>query len=226
MVRARAIVAGQIPVDKGQLDHSKRMVGLPPMVIVDLERDEAPVHVFRWVAWGASPAEQRRRKDLVIYLRRAIARPRNGWFRERHFAAALAEWDRGRSEARKRGGIPPTHEQIPLDTYRAVIDAARKQPRTRSPEIEMSEEGEEGCESSMPEDEDEDDDEDDDDEHEHDDDQIEEEPISTRQSSGREHVLRHLSDAVRAAIAADDMEAAEAANDAISRLCGGREVSQ
>jgi hypothetical protein len=228
MVRARAIVAGQIRACKSEVDHAKRMVGLPPMVIVALEREEATTHAFRWVAWGATPTDQRRRSDLVIHLRRSIQRPRNGWFKDRHFVAALSAWDEARREARKRGGIPPTYDQIPLETYRAAVEGAQKLHRMRSPELETTATaGEESGELSAAEGEDDDNEEDgEDDDNEEDGEGIDEEPISTRQLQGRGHVLRHLSHAVRAALAANDTEAADVANDAISRLCGGRDDSE
>lgn len=206
MVRARTIVAGEIgSVSYLQRQIALRMVRLSPTVVTDLESEEAPIHVFRWVAWASTLTDQRRRTDLVVHLRRTIERPRNGWLEERHFYAALDVWDQARGAARKRGGIMPAAQEIPLEAYRAVLDGARKRPR--SPEAEMAAtESEEGGEVPV-------------------DEKIEEEPISTRQLlKGRDHVLRVLSDTARAAIAADDKEAADAANTAISWLCGGREA--
>jgi hypothetical protein len=214
MVRARAIVAGQVHVSRCQRHHATRMVHLHPMVIVDLEREEAPIHLFRWVAKVTKVSEQRRRTDLVIHLRRSIERPRNGWMDDWHCNAAMDAWDGVREEARKRGGIMAAVHEIPIEVYRAAIDAAKTR-RTRGAEPEVSatetESAAECGEPADPEDELEEDEE-------------EEEPISARQVLllGRDHVLRLLSDAVRAALAAQDMEAADAANDAISRLCGGR----
>lgn len=58
-----------------------------------------------------------------------------------------------------------------------------------------------------------------------DEDEVEELPTSERRPHGRDQVLRLLSDAVRAALAEHDEEAAQVANDAIARLCGGRDVA-
>lgn len=195
------------------------MVRLPPMIVVDLEREEAPVRVFRWVSYGASHTDQRRRTDLALHLRRSIERPRNGWVFERPLGAALAEWDRVRSEARKRGGIMPAHNQIPLEAYRAAIEGARKPKRARSPETETAAEGE-PSEQAL-----EDDSESEGDGEDEGEDEGEEEPVSTRHLKGLRHVLQVLANTARKAIAAEDMEAADAANNAIEWLCGGREAS-
>lgn len=213
MTRAREIVreSKSAATSRQVLNHAMRIVRLASMVIVDLERNEAPVHVFRWIAWASTVTDQRRRTDLAIYLRRSIHRPRNGWLQERHYYAALTEWDKARCEMRKRGSIMPSFDEIPLDAYRAAIEGAKKRPRSSEPETETQPtESEVAAESdpSVSEDEIEE----------------EEEPVSTRQLRGRDHVLRLLSDVVRAALAAQDVEAADVANDAISRLCGRREV--
>lgn len=215
MVRARAIVAGEMgEVSYFQRQIAQRMVRLSPTIVADLESEEAPVHVFRWVAWAATLTEQRRRTDLVVHLRRSIERPRNGWLQERHFYAALDVWDQARSAARKRGGIMPAVHEIPDDTYRTAIEGARRRPRSQETEMAMAESAavtadSAAAESSAFEP----------------DDETEEAPISTRQPlKGRDHVLRVLSDTAREAIAADDKEAADAANSAISWLCGGRKA--
>lgn len=215
MVRARAIVAGEIgSVSSCQRQHALRMVRLSPTVIADLESEEAPLHVFRWVAWAATLTDQRRRTDLVIHLRRTIERPRNGWLEERHFYAAMEEWDQARSAARKRGGIMPAVHEIPLEAYRTAIEGVTRNERVRRPETETgataTESVEAGSEPSTQEIDDEG--------------APEEAPISDREPRGREHVLRLLSDAVRVALASQDVEAADVANDAISRLCRGRAV--
>lgn len=216
MVRARAIVAGDIcPEAECQRYHAARMVRLSLTVIADLESEEAPFHIFRWVAWGATLTEQRRRTDLVIHIRRSIERPKNGWVEERHCAAAMDAWDHARSNARKRGGIMPAVHEIALEVYRAAIEGAKRPPRTRGPtaeavpattELEAAEGGAAEPAEREP------------------DDSGEEEPVSRPHAQGRDHVLRLLSDAVRAALAAQDVEAADAANDAISRLCGRGEI--
>ena len=111
----------------------------------------------------------------------------------------------------------PAAHQIPLDVYRTAIDGAQKAGRAQSPApetaalvAEIAAECGEPAEDEPA------------DELEEDEEEVE--PISARQIllQGRDHVLRLLSDAVRAALAAQDMEAADVANDAISRLCGGR----
>ncbi len=229
MVRARAIASGQVHVSRCQRHHAMKMVHhLHPMIIVDLEREETPIHLFRWVARVAQVSEQRRRTDLVIHLRRSITRPRNGWLEDWQCIAAMNEWDTARREARKRGGSLPAVHEVQLATYQAAIEGAKKKAQeseTEKVEDEgddaketggedaeaRSEAGDEPSEPSMVGLDDETED--------------EAEPISTRQPlQGREHVLRLLSDAVRAALAAKDLEAAAVANDAISRLCGRPEV--
>ena len=126
MTRAREIVreSKSAATSRQVLNHAMRIVRLASMVIVDLERNEAPVHVFRWIAWASTVTDQRRRTDLAIYLRRSIHRPRNGWLQERHYYAALTEWDKARCEMRKRGSIMPSFDEIPLDAYRAAIEGA------------------------------------------------------------------------------------------------------
>lgn len=230
MVRARAIAAGQVRVSRCQRHHAMKMVHhLHPMIIVDLEREETPIHLFRWVARVAQVSEQRRRTDLVIHLRRSITRPRNGWLEDWQCTAAMNEWDTARREARKRGGSLPAVHEVQLATYQAAIEGARKKAQeseTEKVENETesddaketgedaearSEAGDEASEPSMVDLGDETDD--------------EAEPILTRQPlQGRKHVLRLLSDAVRAALATADLEAATVANDAISRLCGRPDV--
>lgn len=220
MIQARAIAAGQIRVSRCQRHHAMRMIRLHPMIIVDLEREQTPTHLFRWVAGVSQISEQRRRTDLVIHLRRSIERPRNGWVENWQCLAAMNEWDLARREARKRGSLLPAVHEVPLAVYRAAIEkktpesVTEKEPEETESEAEETEEAvaeETVDEESLSELDDEPED--------------EAEPISSRQPlPGREHVLRLLSDVVRAALAAKDLEAATVANDAISRLCGRHEV--
>lgn len=127
---------------------------------------------------------------------------------ERHFFAALAEWDKARNAARKRGGIMPAVNEVPIDVYRTAIEGAKKKPAASSLNTEVPEGASVG-----------------DDEIEELLDEPEGEPSPTPKPLGREYVLRLLSDVVRAAIAAQDIVAADIANDAISRLCQERQAS-
>ena len=101
-----------------------RLVRMSPMVVLNLQAEEAPLHVFRWVSEAHGAAEQRRRTDLAVHLRRSMERRRNGWLEERHLTAALAVWDEAVMAARSKGLISPRPD--------AAVAAARKAPRGRA----------------------------------------------------------------------------------------------
>ncbi|APR88230.1 hypothetical protein A7982_13579 [Minicystis rosea] len=224
MMRARAINSGlEKNASEKEREVAARMVRLPAMVLLDLERAEAPKFVFRWVAWAANHTMQRRRTDLVLYLRRSIERRLNGWFEERHLTAAMAALEAARDEARRRGGIMPAVDQIPVEVYRAAVEGAAKNKRQRrlEPELEAAIEQDEPLSS---------DDEDDGahggggDDNSGEDDEHEAVPISERILRGRGRILRRLSDAVGEALAVQDVEAAEAINNTIALLCGSGDI--
>jgi hypothetical protein len=110
---------------------ARRMMKLSPIVVLDLEAEEAPLHVFRWVSWAKGASAQRRRTDLAVYLRRTIERRRNGWLEERHLTAALTVWDAATAEARVRGVIAPRPQAVSITRYEEAIDGARKSSRAR-----------------------------------------------------------------------------------------------
>lgn len=93
---------------------------------MDLEQEQAPKSVFRWVTGGAAATMQRRRAELAIDLRRVIERPLGGWLEERHLSAALAVVEAEVAAARKRGGIARSVKDIPVEAYQAAIHAATK----------------------------------------------------------------------------------------------------
>ena len=125
MAEARAIYSGQAKSASPKLSAlAERMAKLPPYVIMDLEQEQAPKSVFRWVTGGAAATMQRRRAELAIHLRRVIERPLGGWLEERHLSAALAVVEAEVAAARKRGGIARSVKDIPVEAYQAAIDAA------------------------------------------------------------------------------------------------------
>ena len=111
---------------------ARRIRKLSPIVVLDLEAAEAPMHVFRWVSDGPSLTEHRRRTDLALHLRRTIERRRNGWISDAQLSAALAVWDEAIAEARARGLISPRPDAIAPERFGAAIAAARKAPRVRA----------------------------------------------------------------------------------------------
>jgi hypothetical protein len=165
------------------------IVQLSAMISADLEAEEAPVHVFRWVAWAKGATAQRRRADLVLHLRRALERARNGWLEERHLTAALAMWDAATEGARSRGLIAPRPEGLPVEQYREAILAARKRARASEALAESPE--------APP---------------------VRPERAEAPAEGARATVLQHLSNGLVAAAGAGDLEAARAANEAISKL--------
>lgn len=123
---------GELPqVSKKSLHTARRIRRLPGSVILDLEAQEAPLHVFRWVAWTpqSNITEQRRRADLVLHLRRNFERAEDGWFREHEHKAAFDVWMGAIEQAGKRGLIYPRPEQVPAERYAEAIVAAAARPR-------------------------------------------------------------------------------------------------
>ncbi|MFT3764763.1 MAG: hypothetical protein QM820_04495 [Minicystis sp.] len=214
MVEARAIRSEQVKTASPKLKAlAKRMVELPAWVIVDLEQEQAPKSVFRWVTGGAEPTMQRRRAELAIHLRRVIARPLGGWLEERHLSAALAVVEAEVAAARKRGGIARGVKEIPLDAYQAAIDAATKTPRGQGSDTELEDALDLDDEPEAP------------DGKTNEEERAEAEseegqpPVSEPLPTGRTRVLRQLSDAIGLALEAGDMEAAMTLTVTVSVLC-------
>jgi hypothetical protein len=186
------------------------IIRLSVMVVADLEDEEAPMHVFRWVAWASGAAAQRRRTDLVLHLRRTLERTRNGWPEERHLAAALAVWDRAVEQTRVRGLVAPRPEGVPVERYREAVAAARRpSPRDREevpppppsavvavPPARRARVHRE--EPAAPE--------------------VAEKKPNAGADTKRAAVLQHLTTGLLEAVGAGDIEAARAANDAIAKL--------
>ena len=220
MAEARAIYSGQAKSASPKLSAlAERMAKLPPYVIMDLEQEQAPKSVFRWVTGGAAATMQRRRAELAIHLRRVIERPLGGWLEERHLSAALAVVEAEVAAARKRGGIARSVKDIPVEAYQAAIDAATKTSQGQGTEAELEDaieldgdgagEGndgetgeEEGAEEEGGEAE-------------------ERAPVSKPLPTGRARVLRQLSDVIDVAVQAGDIEAAMTLTVTISVLCKG-----
>jgi hypothetical protein len=132
-----AQVANGKPPDlsKTTLDVARRIDALPPLIKRDLDALEAPKHVYRWVAWAPANGPRRfyapakERADLVLHLRRTFERgDEDGWFLERELGAALRVWMEEVQAARKRGGIPPSADQIPPERYVEAIAASADRP--------------------------------------------------------------------------------------------------
>jgi hypothetical protein len=174
---------------------AQHIIQLSVMVVADLEAEEAPIHVFRWVAWASGATAQRRRTDLVLHLRRALERSRNGWLEERHLTAALAVWESAIQSTRLRGLIAPRPEGVPIERYRDAVDAARKRSRLAREEPLDAAPG--LPKAAAP-------------------------PLldtaDAPADAKRAAVLQHLTAGLVEAVGAGDFEAARAANDAITKL--------
>lgn len=213
VMRARAIVAdharAQADASSEVLRHAERIVQFAqqaPMAAGDLERAHAPWHVFRWVAWDSLVDGCRQRAKLAIHLHEQLAGRRGGWLQERHLTAAFALWEQAREAARKRGGIMPAVDQIPLDDYRRAIEtASRRKKRAHAVDEpapasdgapELAEVLEPGAASAKRED----------------------PPPASAPAQMR--VVHLLALAVKTALEVHDLRAAQVANDAILRLAG------
>lgn len=139
------VAAGERPdISANTLKTARRIDALSVMVKGDLDAFEAPLHVYRWVAW-APPKGPRRvkipvheRLELVQHLRRTFERgSADGWFLEREHSAAFRVWMDACAAARKRGGIMPAADQIPAESYQEAIVASAD--RTRRPGAELRE---------------------------------------------------------------------------------------
>lgn len=111
-------------VTRCMLAHMKRIARLEDLVVADLESEDAPWRVVRWVAWGKGKAQQRQRCDLVIHLRRSIDTPCGGWLDEHALKAA---WDLlcdAIASARKRGLAQPSYDEIETGAYERAVRAA------------------------------------------------------------------------------------------------------
>lgn len=212
MAEARAIYSGQAKSASPKLSAlAERMVKLPPYVIMDLEQEQAPKSVFRWVTGGAAATMQRRRAELAIHLRRVIERPLGGWLEERHLSAALAVVEAEVAAARKRGGIARSVKDIPVEAYQAAIGAATKTSQVQGAEAELEDaleldgEGETDEEEGA----------------EEEGEAEERAPVSKPLPTGRARVLRQLSDVIDVAVQAGDIEAAMTLTVTISVLCKG-----
>jgi hypothetical protein len=53
-------------ITRQTLAHYRRIRTLPPDLGDDLDHRAAPLAIFRWVAWGATDAEQRARHALAV----------------------------------------------------------------------------------------------------------------------------------------------------------------
>ena len=217
MAEARAIYSGQAKSASPKLSAlAERMAKLPPYVIMDLEQEQAPKSVFRWVTGGAAATMQRRRAELAIHLRRVIERPLGGWLEERHLSAALAVVEAEVAAARKRGGIARSVKDIPVEAYQAAIDAATKTSQVQETEAELDDaielDGEgEGNDGETDEEEG----------AEEEGEAEERAPVSKPLPTGRARVLRQLSDVIDVAVQAGDIEAAMTLTVTISVLCKG-----
>lgn len=217
MAEARAIYSGQAKSASPKLSAlAERMAKLPPYVIMDLEQEQAPKSVFRWVTGGAAATMQRRRAELAIHLRRVIERPLGGWLEERHLSAALAVVEAEVAAARKRGGIARSVKDIPVEAYQAAIDAATKTSQGQGAEAELDDalelDGEGGGNDG----------ETDEEEGAEEEGEAEERaPVSKPLPTGRARVLRQLSDVIDVAVQAGDIEAAMTLTVTISVLCKG-----
>jgi hypothetical protein len=176
-----------------------RMVKLSPIVVLDLNAEEAPIHVFRWVSWAKGPAAQRRRTDLAVHLRRTIERRRNGWLEERHLTAALAVWEAAVADARARGLVTPRPDAVPAGRYQKAIDAARKGTRGPSPPLgdELAPVDVTGGETMQ---------------------EVAGDRTPTEERPSRTKTLSNLTAAMASALADGDMEAARVAHEAIGKL--------
>jgi hypothetical protein len=202
MARARALVRGDAAgedVSGEALRHAKRIMKLAVTVQLDLERAQAPWHVFRWVACARNMTEQDQRRHLVLHLHKHLPRRRDGWLQEPQVAAAFRWWLQAREAKRKKGGIMPMVHEIPLEDYVCAIESARRGPSTpRDEPVNLAAEL---------------------DDQEHTDEQELPPAMTGRETTaGRDRVLHHLAMAVKAALAERDIEAAEAAADALVRL--------
>jgi hypothetical protein len=202
--RAQEIVAdhARSPSDASstQLRHAQQIVDFArqvPFVSGDLERAEAPWHVFRWVAWDPRVDGCRQRAKLALHLRRHLAGQRGGWLQERDLTAAFGVWEQARAAARKRGGIMPAVDQIPLDDYRHAIETAPRKA-ANAPAGEPANVLDPGAVSAKRED----------------------PPASLLVQM---QIVRHFALALRTALDAGDLGAARVANDAILRLAGEAE---
>jgi hypothetical protein len=187
------------------LRHAQRIVELArqaPYVVGDLERAEAPWHAFRWVAWDDVLEGCRQRAKLAIHLHQQLPGRRGGWLQERHLTAAFAVWEQARAAARKRGGIMPAVDQIPLDDYRHAIETAPRRRRAHASSDEPVRAT--GGEPEFVE-------------------ALDADPACAMREvppPAQMQVVRYFALAVRTALEAHDLRAAQVANDAILRLAG------
>jgi hypothetical protein len=148
-IEARLRAGAPVLVSKKTLHTARRIHRLATSITLDLEAVEAPLHVFRWVAWAPKNAitksnitKLRQRADLVLHLRRTFERQEGGWFLEREHAAAFDVWMRAIEEARKQGRLHPRAGDVPLERYAEAIVAVSSQRRRRAPAASLANEAE------------------------------------------------------------------------------------
>ncbi len=141
VVHAREILAKaksepDANVARSVLAHARRIMRIEPIIALDLEQEEGPYRVFRWVAWGKTYAERRRRADLALHLRHTIDTASGGWLLEPHYTAALAVLDLAVAQAKARGGVQPRPVDLCASTYGDAIRGVpkpRRSPALRAP---------------------------------------------------------------------------------------------
>jgi hypothetical protein len=124
------------PADCSQatLRQYRRIAKLPQSIVDDLDGEDAPLHVRRWIAWGRGLAGQLQRLELALHLRHSIDRDGDGWLDARRHGAALRVLETARAEARAGGGAPPAVAALPLEAYQGAIKRLpASRPRVSAP---------------------------------------------------------------------------------------------
>jgi len=126
--------------------HLSRIAALDTATVEALETEEAPQHVWRWVAMAARPAERKIRCALMVAIRHRVDFGADRWPIDREKTAALAAFLRAREEATagidlarvaqaSRSGRPwdliPAPEDIDPAIYARAMAEARARPGPR-----------------------------------------------------------------------------------------------
>ena len=94
---------------------------LPPLLVEQLERADAPLHIWRWVAWGRHQPERHLRLELALYLRKESERGGWRWLRDREKGIVLRHYREVCAAARSLGQREPFVTSIPRLNYEAAI---------------------------------------------------------------------------------------------------------
>lgn len=105
---------------------------LPPVLLDALERDHAPIHILRWIAWSVGGNRRLVRVEIALHVRWPSTHypGRFRWLHDDEKPRAEALFARAVKLAIDDGRQTPRPNAIPLDVYKEAI--GWKGPRKRA----------------------------------------------------------------------------------------------